>query len=56
MPTYAVTIKATVIKTYSVEADNESDAVEQAHTEFVVANEEGIDEKYDQETVSVYEA
>jgi hypothetical protein len=53
MPTYDVKITARVTKTIRVEADTEEEATEQAHQEFTVAPEDGIDEKYDQETESV---
>ena len=50
--TFAVTIKGSVIKTISVEAENEDDAVEQAHKEFSILAD-GNPEDYNQETVSV---
>jgi type IV secretory pathway VirD2 relaxase len=53
MPTYDVKITARVTKTIRVEADTEEEATEQAHQEFTVAPEDGIDEKYDQETESI---
>ncbi len=52
--TYAVTIKASVTKTISVEADNEKDAVEQAHQEFSILNDANP-EHYEQDTVNVEE-
>ena len=50
---YTVRIKATVIKDVVVEAASEQEAEELAHGEFTVASEEGGQEKYEQETVSV---
>lgn len=53
MNTYKVTIRATVVKPVEVEAENIDAAIEQAHETFSVLAEEGIDEKYDQETVEI---
>jgi hypothetical protein len=53
MPKYAITITATVTKTYEVEEFCEGKAIETAHEIFSVLNEDGIEEKYDQETVRV---
>jgi hypothetical protein len=50
---YAVTIQATVTKTYMVEAENEDLAVMEAQENFSVLNEEGIDENYQQDLVTV---
>jgi hypothetical protein len=52
---FNVTIKATVTKTYTVEADTEEDAVTQAQGEFSVLNDD-INEQYEQDIVSVKEA
>lgn len=52
MPEYDVTIKGSVTKTYRIEADNEDEAIELAHEGFSVAYEEGIEEDYNQETIS----
>ena len=53
MSKFAVMIRGTVRKTIEVEADNEEDAIEQAHETFTVAPEDGVDEAYNQETVEV---
>lgn len=55
MPKYEVTIKATVQKTIKVEADNEDEAQEAARGMFTTTCEEGEDENYDEETISVEE-
>ena len=49
MPEYDVRIKATVIKTERVEAENEDEAIELAHQQFTTMNT-GADEYYDQDT------
>ena len=51
---FAVTIKASVTKTIGVEAENEDDAVEQAHQEFSILCDSN-DENYSQETINVTE-
>ena len=51
---YEVTIRATVTKTYCVEAETEADAIEQAHEGFSILNDDAP-EDYNQETVSVSE-
>lgn len=48
---YAITIKATIIKTIEVDADDLSQANDLAHEEFTVANNDN-DEKYEQETIA----
>lgn len=53
MKTYAVTIEATVRKTIRVQAEDEKEAIEAAHGEFSVLPEEGEDEHYDEQTLSV---
>lgn len=55
MKTFAVTIKATVVKTVEVEAENEDEAVQEAHSQFTVAPAPDGAEKYDEETVRVEE-
>ena len=52
MRKYEVVIRATVTKTYVVEAENEDDATDTAHDIFSVLND-GTDEDYDQDVVSV---
>ena len=54
MKTYEVTIKGTVIKTLTIEADSHDAAVEAAHQEFTAAND-GEPEKYSEEVVNVKE-
>lgn len=55
MKTYQVTIRATVTKTYEVEADNADAACEEANSIFSVLNEDGIDENYQQEVIDIEE-
>jgi hypothetical protein len=53
MADYAVTIKATVIKTIMVESDDEDKATELAHQLFTVDPEDcESSEKYDEETIA----
>lgn len=54
MPTYDVTITATVTKTIRVEAENEEEAIEQAHESFTTVCD-GPDERYEENTDSVVE-
>ena len=54
MKTYEVTIRATVTKTLTVEAENEDAAYVAAHEEFSVLNT-GDDENYTEETLEVKE-
>jgi hypothetical protein len=49
---YKVTIRATVTKTYTVNASSEDEAVEEAHQIFSVL-EDGVPEDYDQDTLEV---
>ena len=52
MKKYAVTIKAIVIKTIEVEANNESEASELAHESFSAANDLS-DENYYEDTIRI---
>ena len=52
MPTFDVTIRAVITKTYEVEADSQELAEEQAHDIFSVLNESGISEDYEQDTMN----
>jgi hypothetical protein len=54
MKTYRVTIRATVTKTVTVEAENEDDAYVAAHEDFSVLCD-GEDERYEEETLSIEE-
>ena len=54
MKTYEVTIRATITKTYKVEAKNANKAVEEAHEIFSVLNDD-TDENYEQDLLSVEE-
>ena len=54
MPTFNVTIRATVTKTYKVEADTKDEAVETAHEGFSVLNGD-VDEQYKEEMLDVTE-
>jgi hypothetical protein len=56
MKTYEVTIKAVVRKTYKIEAEDDQKAQQQAHEQFSVLNEPGIDEHYSQEILEVCES
>jgi len=53
MKTYAVTIKATVYKTITVEAENEDDAYVEAHELFSVMPDDS--ERYEEETLDIEE-
>lgn len=55
MKTYEVTIRATIYKTLTVEAENEDEAYEAAHEQFSVLPEPGVYERYDEETVEIKE-
>ena len=52
--TYKVVIRATLVKTVTVEALDEAAAIDAAHQEFSVLNT-GEDEDYEQETLGVRE-
>ena len=54
MKTYAVTITATVTKTYTVEAASKDEALSLAHESFSVVHD-GAPERYEEETNSVEE-
>ena len=49
MKIYQVGIRATICKRLTIEAENEMDAIEAAHEQFSVLNDD-IPENYDQET------
>ena len=51
---YEVTIQARVVKTYTVEADNEDLAYELAHELFSVLNDD-TPEQYEEETLDIRE-
>ena len=53
MKTYEITIRATITKTYTVEAEDAGTAECVAHEIFVIQNEPDILESYEQETVDV---
>lgn len=50
---YEVTIRATITKTYTVEAEDEDEASEIANEEFDVRTQENIDERYEQDTIEI---
>ena len=54
MKEFDVTITATITKTIRVEAEEEEEATDTAHQIFCVRND-GIPEKYDQDTISCEE-
>lgn len=49
---YAVTIRATFIKTYTIDADSKDEAIMTANDQFDV-NDDHTYENYDQETIEV---
>jgi hypothetical protein len=51
---YEVTIQARVVKTYTVEAENEDLAHELAHELFSILNDD-IPERYEEETLDIRE-
>ena len=54
MKNYDVTIKATITKTYSVQADDRDTAYELAHEKFSALSDD-TPEHYEQETVDIKE-
>ena len=56
MKTYEVTIRATITKTYTIEAEDVATAESAAHEVFIVTNEPDVLENYEQETIDVSEA
>jgi len=54
MKTYEVTIRATIYKTITVEAENEDDAYVEAHERFSVLNDD-TPEQYEQDSVGIEE-
>jgi hypothetical protein len=54
-PWYNVTIRATITKTYRVQASDRESAEEQAHYVFSVMNDD-TDERYEQDTLDVVAA
>jgi hypothetical protein len=53
MPNFNVTIEARIIKTLSVEAATEDEAIVIANGEFSVLPESGVEENYEQDTLEV---
>lgn len=53
MKTYEVTIRATIYKTITVEAENEDDAYVEAHELFSVMPDDS--ERYEEETLDIEE-
>lgn len=53
MNKYAVTIRATVTKTLTIEADTVEEAVAEAHDLFTVRYEDDIDEDYTEEMLDI---
>ena len=53
MKTYEVTIKATIIKTFTIEAESRETAIEQANETFHVGHEFDVPEDYEQDVVRV---
>ena len=56
MKTYEVTIRATITKTYTIEAEDVATAELAAHEVFIATNEPDVPENYEQETIDVSEA
>jgi len=54
MKTYEVTIRAVIVKTYTVEAPDENEALNIGHEVFSTETDEAP-ERYEQETVDVAE-
>ena len=55
MKTYDITIQAVVTKTIQVEAEDSDAAIEAAHQEFSILNDDA-EERYEQNTLNVQEA
>ncbi len=55
MKTYDVIIRATITKTYRVEANDETEADETAHSIFDCLTEPGIPENYEEDTLEIEE-
>lgn len=53
MKTYEITIRATLTKTYTVEAEDAATAECVAHEIFDIHNEPDVPENYEQETMDV---
>ena len=53
MPVYLVTIRATITKTYEIEANNDTEADNLANEIFTTMAEKDVPEDYDQETLFV---
>ena len=53
MKTYEITIRATLTKTYTVEAEDAATAESVAHEIFDIHNEPDVPENYKQETLDV---
>ena len=53
MKTYEVTIRATLFKTLTIEAESREAAIEQANEEFNIGYERDEPEEYDQDVVRV---
>lgn len=52
MKKYAVQIRATIIKTIIVKADDEDNAIDAAHESFNCSKDNHVDDWYDQEELS----
>jgi hypothetical protein len=53
MKAYEVTIKATIIKTFTIEAESREAAIEEANETFNIGHEFDVPEKYEQDVVRV---
>jgi hypothetical protein len=54
MPVYDVAIKATIIKKFRIKAEDQDEAVQQAH-ELFTPYRDGYEERYEQECDSIVE-
>ena len=54
MKQYEITMRSVITKTYIIEADNDSDAIEVAHESFSVLPDD-TPERYEQEIMSMTE-
>jgi hypothetical protein len=55
MKTYDITIRATITKTFTIEADSREAAIEDANEKFHVGHEFDVPEDYKQEVIRVEE-
>lgn len=56
MKTYSVTIRASIYKTFVLDATDEEAAYQLAHEKFSPMPQEGVRERYEEETVDIEES